>query len=225
MDSVFCLAIVAFQLQLVQFFREKFLELFAQHDKVPFLILVWERSFFYLQSSNSFWLEKKKKCYRVIRCKSFYRTLQIALITITLSCTEFSTSSRWINFSSLDFTSTFYWNFSSSFLFANNRTWAYELFGLSRLNHGRVTQIFPFVRSNTSTTLWHSLSCSSKSLESVGISIGDKFSSIAWFSAAMTNWFLNCKNWLKSVSPAVRFCTSRNSLLSSFLKILSSTSK
>ena len=87
-----------------------------------------------------------------------------------------------------------------------------------------VTQIFLFARSTTSTTLWASLSCSSLSLDIVGISTGDKFSSVAKFSARRTSWFPNRINWLKSASPNVGFWTSRNSLLSSFLHNLSFTS-
>ena len=54
-----CLAIVAFQLQSVQVFRETFSELEVQHDKVPILILSRERGFNYLQRSNSSWVEYK----------------------------------------------------------------------------------------------------------------------------------------------------------------------
>ena len=59
-QSFQCLAIVAFQLQSGWFFREKFWELSVQHDSVPILIRTWERGFYYLQCSNSSWLEWKK---------------------------------------------------------------------------------------------------------------------------------------------------------------------
>ena len=41
-----CVTFNAFQLQLVEVFREKFLELFVYDDKVPILILAGERSFY-----------------------------------------------------------------------------------------------------------------------------------------------------------------------------------
>ena len=74
-----------------------------------------------------------------------------------------------------------------------------------------VTKKFLFARSTTSTRLWASLSCSSMSLDFVGISIGDKFSSLANFSAGMTSWFLNRIIWLKTASPILSFSTSWNS--------------
>ena len=68
-------------------------------------------------------------------------------------------------------------------------------------------------RSTLSTTLWASFSLS-MFLYIVGISTGDKFSSLPKLSAAMTSSFLNRMNWLLSPSPIVKFRTRRNSLLS-----------
>ena len=56
-----CPATVAFELELVLVFWEKFLELWVQHYKVSILILARERGFYYLPSSILSWLEKKKK--------------------------------------------------------------------------------------------------------------------------------------------------------------------
>ena len=60
-QSFQCLAIVAFQLQLVLVFREKFLELWVQHDEVPILISASKRGSYFFQCSNSSWLKKKEK--------------------------------------------------------------------------------------------------------------------------------------------------------------------
>ena len=80
-----------------------------------------------------------------------------------------------------------------------------------RLYRSRVSQIFLLAPSSTSTNLWAGLSCSSMSLDVVGISTGDKFSYLAKFCAAVTRWFLNRTNLLKSASPIVRFWISQNS--------------
>ena len=146
-------------------------------------------------------------------------------LVMTLSSTKFITSSKKINFSSLWFTYTTCYNFSSSFFFANNRTWAHEVSGLATLYRSRVTQIYLFAPSTTSNTLWASFSCSSMSLDIVGISTGVKFSYLSVFSAALTSCFLNRRNWLKSASPIVRFWTGRNSLLSSFLNTVKCKSR
>ena len=96
---------------------------------------------------------------------------------------------------------------------------------MSTLYRSSVTQILLFARSSRSTTLWASLCGSSIYLDNVRISTGDKFSSVAKFSTAIPSWFFNSINWLKFASPVIRCRASRNSLLSTFLKPLSFTSK
>ena len=71
-----------------------FLELEVQHDKVPTSILAWEGGFCYPQNSTSSWLNKKENGEKLIDTITFCRTLQLDFLAITLSYTEFSTSSR-----------------------------------------------------------------------------------------------------------------------------------
>ena len=87
-------------------------------------------------------LNTKKNDKKWVVAIIFYWKLQMVWLIITLPYTEFITSGRQLNSSILYFTLSVCWNDLCSFFLANNRSWAYELSGLSTLYRNRVKHFF-----------------------------------------------------------------------------------
>ena len=65
-----------------------------RHDKVPILIFIRERGFYYLQCSNSSWPEPKNNDKEQTDENNFYKTIQMGCLIMILLYTEFITSSK-----------------------------------------------------------------------------------------------------------------------------------
>ena len=87
------------------------------------------------------------------------------------------------------------------------------------LCRNRIAQIFVFMRSTTSCTLWASSRCLSKSMEIVDICTDRRFA-LCYCFMVQSVVDSTVSLWLKFASPIVMFFTKRNFLLSSHLETL-----
>ena len=205
----------------------EFLGLVSTKNKVKISILTWGKGFYSLQCPNSSWLEWKR-----MTKNSKLQFLQTKKQRGFGFFVNNFIKNRACYIKKKD-------NFSKFKDQINNLLklrllllllcifpdFSIETLRLVQLFRSRVTQMYSLERSITSATLWASSNCSSMSLDVVGISTGDKLSSLLKFSAAMTGWFLYRVNCLKSAPPIVNFWTRQKSLMSSFSDLSSFTSK